>query len=244
MVALTSSGGNKAFHERDILKEALNKYAHIFAWDHWTVYSDSEVAWNRGKDSNGEYPKVQRWPNIQSWVNLPLVLTVWKMSRQQTTWKSRPWIVKCDPSAFFILQRRREVLKFQQVTQNGILLENCKDARKCFHGSLEVMSNAADGTFLDHIEACHDIASQGRCGSRLDRHYHHARYRPEILGRLPQAHFAEVMEEHMELAALLEEMRVSRSQESWRAAEVAAAVVVLVQLVKGVHLQKRRRGDG
>jgi len=234
MVALTSSGGNKASHERDILKEALNKYAHILAWDHWTVYSDSEVAWNRGKNSNGEYPKVQ----------LPLDLTVWKMSRQQTTWKSRPWIVRCDPSAFFILQRRREVLKFQQVTQNGILLENCKDARKCFHGSLEVMSNAADGTFLDHIEACHDIASQGRCGSRLDRHDHHARYRPEILGRLPQAHFAEVMEEHMELAALLEEMRVSRSQETCRAAEVAAAEVVLDQLVKGVHLQKRRRGDG
>jgi hypothetical protein len=40
------------------------------------------------------------------------------------------------------------------VTQNGIFLENCKDTRMSFHGSLEVMSNTAFGTFLDHIEDC------------------------------------------------------------------------------------------
>merc|ERR1712008_485556 len=66
-------------------------------------------------------------------------------------------IVKSDPPAVFIPQRLREVLKFQHVTQNGIFLENCKDTRMSLHGSLEVMSNTAFGTFLDHIEDCLDV---------------------------------------------------------------------------------------
>ena len=156
-VALTSNGGKKASFELDILKEAQKKYAHIFACDHWTVYSDVEVALNPGKTFAVEYPKVQRRPNTKNWVNLPLFLTIWKMIRQQTTWKSYPWIVKSDPSAVFIPQRLREVLKVQHVTQNGIFLENCKDTRMSFHGSLEVMSNTAFGTFLDHIEDCLDV---------------------------------------------------------------------------------------
>merc|ERR1712008_325274 len=45
----------------------------------------------------------------KNWVNLPLFLNVWKMIRQQTTWKSWPWIVKSDPPAVFIPQRLREV---------------------------------------------------------------------------------------------------------------------------------------
>ena len=147
-------GGKKASYELDILKEAQKKYAHIFACDHWTVHSDVEVALNPGKTFNVEYFKVQRWPNTMNWVNLPLFLTVWKMIRQQTTWKSYPWIVKSDPSAVFIPQRLREVLKVQHVTQNGIFLENCKDTRMRFHGNLEVMPNTAFGTFLDHIEDC------------------------------------------------------------------------------------------
>merc|ERR1712222_23832 len=100
-----------------------------------------------GKTFKVEYPKLQRRPNTKNWVNLPLFLTVWKMIRQQTTWKSYPWIVKSDPSAVFIPQRLREVLKVQHVTQNGIFLENCKDTRMSFHGSLEVMSNAAFAHF-------------------------------------------------------------------------------------------------
>merc|ERR1740123_81786 len=148
-VALTSKGGKKAPFELDILKEAQKKYAHIFACDHWTVYSDVEVALNPGKTFKVEYFKVQRWPNTMNWVNLPLFLTVWKMIRQQTTWKSWSWIMKSDPSAVFIPQRLREVLKFQQETQNGIFLENRKDKRLRFHGSLEVMSDTAYGTFLD-----------------------------------------------------------------------------------------------
>merc|ERR1712137_1265759 len=90
------------------------------------VYSDVEVALNPGKTFKVEYPKVQRRPNTKNWVNLPLFLNVWKMIRQQTTWKSWPWIVKSDPSAVFIPQRLREVLKFQHVTQNGIFLQNCR----------------------------------------------------------------------------------------------------------------------
>merc|ERR1719189_3259094 len=112
---------------------------------------------NPGRTVKVYAPHTVHRPNTKNWVNLPLFLTVWKEIRQATTWKSFPWIVKSDPSAVFIPQRLREVLKFQHVTQNGIFLENCKDTRMSFHGSLEVMSNTAFGTFLDHIEDCLNV---------------------------------------------------------------------------------------
>merc|ERR1712039_763418 len=38
---------------------------------------------------------------------------------------------------------------------NGVYMENCKHARMGFHGSLEVVSKGAFGTFLTNLEACH-----------------------------------------------------------------------------------------
>jgi len=57
----------------------------------------------------------------------------------------------------FIPQRLRQLLSFQPVTENGIFLENCKDSRMSFHGSLEVMSKTAFGTFLNHLEDCQKV---------------------------------------------------------------------------------------
>jgi hypothetical protein len=156
-VALSSNGGKKQSYELDILKEAQRRYAHVFACDHWTVFSDLEVALNPGKTVKVYYPHVLQRPNTKIWVNLPLFLTVWKIIRQATTWKSFPWIVKSDPPSVFIPQRLRQVLSYQHVTQNGIFLENCKDTRMSFHGSLEVMSNTAFGTFLEHLEDCQRV---------------------------------------------------------------------------------------
>merc|ERR1719510_2106791 len=156
-VALSSNGGKKASYELDFLKEAQKSNAHVFACNHWTVYSDVEVALNLGKTIKVLYPHVLRWPNTKIWVNMPMFLTVWKEIRQQTTWKSFPWIVKSDPVSVFIPQRLRELLSHQHVTQNGIFLENCKGSRMSFHGSLEVMSNTAFGTFLAHLEDCQRV---------------------------------------------------------------------------------------
>jgi len=156
-VALSSNGGAEKSFELDILKEAQKRYAHVFACDHWTVYSDLEVKLNPGTTIKVEYPHMARRPNTKIWVNTPLFLTVWKIIRQKTTWRSFPWIVKADPAAVFIPQRLRQLLSYQHVTQNGIFLENCKDTRMSLHGSLEVMSNAAFGTFLLHLEDCQKV---------------------------------------------------------------------------------------
>jgi len=170
-LALSSNGGKQASYELDILKEAQKRKAHVFACNHWTVYSNVEVALKPGKTIKVFYPHVLRRPNTKNWVNTPIFLTVWKEIRQQTTWKSFPWIVKSDPTAVFIPRRLRDLLSRQYVTQNGIFLENCKGSRMSFHGSLEVMSNAAFGTFLDHLEDCQRVLPWQNAVSAHFRYY-------------------------------------------------------------------------
>jgi len=170
-LALSSNGGKKVSYELDILKEAQERKTHVFACNHWTVYSNEEVALNPGKTMKVLYPHVLRRPNTKIWVNMPIFLTVWKEIRQQTTWKSFPWIVKSDPAAVFIPNRLRDLLSRQRVTQNGIFLENCKGSRMSFHGSLEVMSSTAFGTFLDHLEDCQRVLPWQNAVSAHFRYY-------------------------------------------------------------------------
>jgi len=170
-VALSSNGGKKATYELDILKEAQKLNTHVFGCNHWTVYSDVEMALNPGKTMKVLYPHVLRRPNTKIWVNTPFFLTVWKEIRQQTTWKSFPWIVKSDPPSVFIPDRLRDLLSHQHVTQNGIFLENCKGSRMSFHGSLEVMSNTAFGTFLEHLEDCQRVLPWQNAVSAHFRYY-------------------------------------------------------------------------
>jgi len=40
------------------------------------------------------------------------------------------------------------------VTESGVYLENCKYVRYGFHGSLEVFSQRAAGTYATHVEDC------------------------------------------------------------------------------------------
>jgi len=153
-VALTANGGKKKLHEIEILKEAQRRYAHVFACDHWTVYSDTSFQLSPGQAFKIDYPKGDKRPNTKNWVNTPLFFNVWKNIKEQTTWKSFPWIVKADPVSVFIPQRLRWLLSTQLVTDNGIFLENCKDVRMSFHGSLEVMSGTAFSALVGHMEDC------------------------------------------------------------------------------------------
>jgi len=68
-VALSSNGGKKVSYELDILKEAQKRKTHVFACNHWTVYSDIDVALNPGKTMKVLYPHVLRRPNTKIWVN-------------------------------------------------------------------------------------------------------------------------------------------------------------------------------
>jgi hypothetical protein len=153
-VALSNNGGKKPSFELEILKKAQEMKSHVFMCDHWTVYSNVNATFNPGKAVTVDYPHLEKRPNTKIWVNLPLFMNVWKSIKQATTWKSFPWIVKADPTAVFLPERLRAILAHQHVTDQGVFLENCKFARMSFHGSLEVISNVAFGTFLDNLDTC------------------------------------------------------------------------------------------
>lgn len=156
-VALTDNGSGKKIQELDILRKALERHTHVFACEKWAVYSDAEVSLDNGdsvKTVKVDYPKIEHRPKTKAWVNTPLFLNVWRKIKASATWPSFPWIVKSDPTAIFIPQRLRLILRYQRVTERGIFLENCKDVRMSFHGSLEVISKAGFGTLLGHMEEC------------------------------------------------------------------------------------------
>jgi len=118
------------------------------------VFSDVDKALNPGRTVNVGFPKLVKRPNTKIWTNLPVFLNVWKNIKQEGTWKGYGWTVKVDPYTVFIPQRLRDVLVHLAVPASGAYLENCKHVRMGFHGSLEVVSRNAFGTFLDHLDSC------------------------------------------------------------------------------------------
>jgi len=118
------------------------------------VFSDKDAKLNPGRTVVVDYPKLVKRPNLHLWVNLPLFLNVWKSIKQEGAWKNYPWMVKADPYTVFIPQRLRYILRHQPIPASGVYMENCRHARMGFHGSLEVVSRAGFGTFLDHLDSC------------------------------------------------------------------------------------------
>jgi len=127
----------------------------IFACDGWVVYSDKHKQLNPGSTEVVEFPKKVKRPNLKLWNNLPLYMNVWSSMRWKGTYAKYDWTIKADPYTVFIPQRLRDLLLHQPVATNGVYMENCKHVRMGFHGSLEVVSKAAFGTFLTNLEACH-----------------------------------------------------------------------------------------
>jgi len=163
-VALSNNGAKKHNPELQLVKTAQEMMTSVFACDFWNVFSD--VAMQLKKAPNGwavkvDYTKVlygngtavQR-PNTKIFVNTLLFKNVWKYIKHQTTWTSFSWVVKADPISVFIPSRLRAILSHQMVTPNGVYMENCKYSRMSFHGSLEVISKDAFGTFLDNLDEC------------------------------------------------------------------------------------------
>merc|ERR1712048_557841 len=56
----------------------------------------------------------------------------------------------------FIPARLRTILSTQMVTEAGVYIENCKYVRMSLHGSMEVVSKDAFGTFLDNLDDCYE----------------------------------------------------------------------------------------
>jgi len=160
-VALSANGGKKAIPEYELVKTAQKMKTGVFACDGHNVFSDKPLQLNDESSIVVEYTKVHypngtvvQRPNTKIYVNTLLFMNVWKYIKHQTTWTSFSWVVKVDPVSVFIPSRLRTILSVQQVTPNGVYLENCKFVRMSLHGSLEVVSKDAFGTFLDNLEEC------------------------------------------------------------------------------------------
>jgi len=151
---VTDDRGKGKTHDFEILSVAQKQHVSIFACDHWVVFSDVDKALNPGRTVTVGFPKSVKRPNTKIWTNLPLFLNIWKNIKQEGTWKGYGWTVKVDPYTVFIPQRLRDLLVHQAVPASGAYLENCKHVRMGFHGSLEVVSRDAFGTFLDHLDSC------------------------------------------------------------------------------------------
>merc|ERR1712032_1709091 len=146
--------GKKQTEDFQILAFAQKEHTHVFACDHWAVFSDVDAPLSPGATTKVAYPKVTKRPNSKLWVNTLLFINVWKSIKNEGAWTGYAWTVKADAGAIFIPIRLQDILIHQPVTETGIYMENCKHTRMSFHGSLEVVSKNAMGAFLDNLDKC------------------------------------------------------------------------------------------
>merc|ERR1712004_314957 len=81
-------------------------------------------------------------------------IAVWKKISQDSLWADKDWTVKADADAVFLPSRLRTKLMAQEVTSNGIYLENCKYVNYGFFGNLEVISRKAAQTYIANLDDC------------------------------------------------------------------------------------------
>merc|ERR1712217_833586 len=151
---VTNNYGKKQTEDFKIIAFAQKERTHVFACDHWAVFSDVDAKLSPGATTKVAFPKEVKRPGSKLWVNTPVFLNVWKSIKYEGTWKGYPWTVKTDPTAIFIPVRLQYILVHQPVTEAGVYMENCKHSRMGFHGSLEVVSKNAMGAFLDNFDKC------------------------------------------------------------------------------------------
>jgi hypothetical protein len=151
---LSNNYGKKQTEDFRILAFAQKEHSHVFACDHWAVFSDVDAPLSPGATTKVEYPKELKRPNAKIWVNTPLFINIWKSIKNEGAYKAYAWTVKADPTAVFIPIRLQYILVHQPVTEAGVYLENCKHSRMSFHGSLEVVSRNAMSVFLDNLDKC------------------------------------------------------------------------------------------
>merc|ERR1712107_9923 len=81
--------------------------------------------------------------------------------------------VKVDADAVFLPQRLREKLGTQQVTDNGIYIENCKFVNWGFFGNLEVFSQKAAATYMAGLDDRTALHGQAWCRQGPCLRHHH-----------------------------------------------------------------------
>merc|ERR1712217_678537 len=159
-----NTGTTKPSTELSLLRTQYFLGVSIFGCEAYQVYSDV-VTWisdpeNRKyetvkvEDTNNDFHQEKR-KKTGTWINANMFIATWKLiQKEESLWKNKDWIVKVDADAVFLPSRLRDKLRNQQVTDNGIYIENCKYVSYGYFGNLEVFSSQAAATYMANLDDC------------------------------------------------------------------------------------------
>jgi len=159
-----NTGSTKPSTELALLRTQYFLGASIFGCEAYKVYSDvltwlapdpNKYETVKVEDTNKDFHQEKR-KKTGTWINANMFIATWKVIQKDDDWKNKDWTIKADADAVFLPQRLREVLSKQEVTDNGIYIENCKFVNYGFFGNLEVLSKKAAETYTSKLDDCKD----------------------------------------------------------------------------------------
>merc|ERR1712004_886648 len=152
-VYMNDTGSTKKIYDLELLRTNLFLGSSIFGCEAYKVYSDVSTWLSPGDVDTEMVTELAGAPfhfakrkETGTWINSNIFLAVWKKIEEQGLWEDKDWTVKVDADAVFLPSRLRQKLLTQEVTSNGIYLENCKFVNFGFFGNLEVISRKAVAT--------------------------------------------------------------------------------------------------
>ena len=156
-----NTGSTKKSWDLELLRTNLFLGSHIFGCEAYRVYSDVTTWLSPGDvdtvmvtESAGLPFHGEKRKETGTWINANIFIAVWKKISQDSLWADKDWTVKADADAVFLPSRLRTKLMAQEVTSNGIYLENCKYVNYGFFGNLEVISRKAAQTYIANLDDC------------------------------------------------------------------------------------------
>jgi hypothetical protein len=158
-VVMQDVGSTKKYYDLELLQGAYTKWTSIFACDNWGVFSDMEgwvgpdVPIVKLDDADGDFHYAKR-EETGTWLNTGLHYQAWKAIEEAGVYKSASWVVKADADAVFFPNRLVPFLSSKLVPATGMYLENCKNVKYGWFGSLEIFSAVAFETLLGSMASC------------------------------------------------------------------------------------------
>merc|ERR1712217_241453 len=154
------TGSTKPQYDLELLRTNLFLGTSIFGCESYRVFSDVATWLSPGKvetvkveDTENNFHFAKR-KVTGTWINSNMFIQTWRKIKEENMWNTKDWTVKVDADAVFVPQRLRTKLAQNEVTSNGIYLENCKYVNFGFFGNLEVISRKGFATFLANLEDC------------------------------------------------------------------------------------------
>merc|ERR1712151_616442 len=140
-VVMQDYGSTKRMYDLELLQGAYEKGASIFGCENWGVFSDKDGDLGPGaslvklEDADGDFHFAKR-EETGTWLNTGLHYQAWKAIGEAGVYKSA----------------------------SGVYLENCKNVKYGWFGSLEIFSAVAFETLLGSMASCKDSTIDWKTG--------------------------------------------------------------------------------